>query len=99
MNTRREIIKGTAMTTTGMVLGNMAATKSTASAQQPIAQENTEAKSLSGKVALVTGAARGIGRATAIELAQRGADIALLDIADPQGVEHIYGYRLATEAD
>ena len=96
MNTRREIIKGTAMTATGMVLGSMAA-KST-SAQQPIEQEtdnNSESKSLSGQVAIITGAARGIGRATAIELARQGADIVLLDIADPQGVENISDYRLA----
>ena len=97
MNTRREIIKGTAMTATGMVLGGVAAAKST-SAQQPIEREtdnNSESKPLSGQVAMITGAARGIGRATAIALARQGADIVLLDIADPQGVENISGYRLA----
>ena len=36
--------------------------------------------SLEGKVALVTGAARGIGQATALKLAAAGADLALCDL-------------------
>jgi NAD(P)-dependent dehydrogenase (short-subunit alcohol dehydrogenase family) len=36
-----------------------------------------------GKIALVTGAARGQGRSHAIELARRGADIIALDICKP----------------
>jgi NAD(P)-dependent dehydrogenase (short-subunit alcohol dehydrogenase family) len=39
--------------------------------------------SLQGKVAVVTGAARGIGRAAAVALARAGADIAGLDICAP----------------
>jgi NAD(P)-dependent dehydrogenase (short-subunit alcohol dehydrogenase family) len=35
---------------------------------------------LHGKVALITGAARGIGRAQAVRFAQEGADIIALDI-------------------
>ncbi|HEU0108588.1 MAG TPA: SDR family NAD(P)-dependent oxidoreductase, partial [Vicinamibacteria bacterium] len=35
--------------------------------------------SLAGRVALVTGAARGIGAATALALAEAGARVALVD--------------------
>ncbi len=37
---------------------------------------------MTGKVALVTGAAAGLGQATAIRLAEVGADVALVDIAE-----------------
>jgi NAD(P)-dependent dehydrogenase (short-subunit alcohol dehydrogenase family) len=38
---------------------------------------------LHGKAAIVTGAARGIGRATAVAFAREGADVMGIDIAGP----------------
>src|SRR6201985_3180930 len=38
---------------------------------------------LQNKVAVVTGAARGIGRAIAVEMAANGADVVVIDIAGP----------------
>ena len=40
-------------------------------------------KQLEGRVAVVTGAARGIGRAIGIKLAQCGAFVALVDLNEP----------------
>ena len=49
-----------------------------------MSKANTKgAKGLQGKVAVVTGAARGIGRAAAIALAREGADIVGIDICAP----------------
>ena len=42
---------------------------------------------LSGKVILVTGASRGIGRAIAIELASKGATIAINYSKDDEGAK------------
>jgi len=42
---------------------------------------------LSGKVAFVTGAATGIGRAIAIRLAQEGADLAIMDVNEAEAAK------------
>src|SRR5882724_2787836 len=52
---------------------------------------------LEGKVALVTGAARGIGRAIAIGLAHAGCDVAISDIAQSQ--DGITVYPLGSDAE
>lgn len=52
---------------------------------------------LAGQVAVVTGAARGIGRAAAVALSDAGADIAGVDIAGP--VSPILDFEPATQAD
>jgi NAD(P)-dependent dehydrogenase (short-subunit alcohol dehydrogenase family) len=40
---------------------------------------------LTGKVAAITGAALGLGRATAIRMAEEGASVAVLDVLDKEG--------------
>ena len=49
---------------------------------------STEAKPLVGRIALVTGVSRGIGQATAIALAQRGAHI-IGTVRNPDGMEEL----------
>ena len=44
-------------------------------------------KLLEGKVALVTGAARGIGKAVAVRFAQHGADVAFTDLQINEAAE------------
>src|SRR5260370_34891187 len=46
---------------------------------------------LAGKVALVTGAQQGIGRAIALAMAGGGADVGLNFLADPGAAERVAG--------
>ena len=45
-------------------------------------------KLLEGKVALVTGAARGIGKAIALKYAQEGANVAFTDLVIDENAEN-----------
>src|SRR3954447_11556037 len=47
------------------------------------------AKKLSGKVALVTGGSRGIGAASALALAEQGANVAISYVASPDKAEAV----------
>lgn len=87
MTERRQLLTATA-TATGI---GLAAALGQASAQ-------SRGRPLAGRAALITGAARGIGRATALALARLGADVALLDIARPDAIPQT-GYKLASAAD
>ncbi|MGC1309353.1 MAG: mycofactocin-coupled SDR family oxidoreductase [Phormidesmis sp.] len=71
----------------------------TAIAQQMQASpdvQRTGSGRLSGKVAMITGAGRGIGRTTAVAFAREGADILAIDIA--QNIPTA-PYPMASEAD
>ena len=48
---------------------------------------------LSDKVAVITGAALGLGRATAIRMAEEGASVALLDVLEAEGLDLIQMLR------
>ncbi|MGI5129905.1 mycofactocin-coupled SDR family oxidoreductase [Pseudonocardia sp. CA-107938] len=52
---------------------------------------------LDGKVAFITGAARGLGRSHAVRLAEEGADIIAVDLCGP--LETVDAYPPATEED
>ncbi len=52
----------------------------------------TEAQKLAGKVAIITGAASGIGRATAILFLQHGARAFLVDLPDQSLVSQFHDY-------
>jgi NAD(P)-dependent dehydrogenase (short-subunit alcohol dehydrogenase family) len=78
---RRKILMGAVVSGAAMAMPAQAAEQSTAPSAGPIRAGRDS--DLKGKVAVVTGAARGIGRAIAVEMAANGADVAIIDICGP----------------
>jgi len=79
---RREFLKGAAAVAAATT-ASLAGTGPVAAGDDRPEPGRGTAGRLRGKVAAVTGAARGIGRASAVALAQQGADIVGIDICAP----------------
>lgn len=60
-------------------------------------RERKDIFSLKGKVAIVTGAARGIGRAISVALAESGADVVGVDISGTASKEVVYSAATMTD--
>ena len=84
---RRSAIKAAGLVATGAVVGTISAAA---------AAKGQKDKPLANQVALVTGAARGIGFSCAMRLAEQGAAIAICDIAEQ--IESV-PYPLATQEE
>ena len=92
-SSRRNFIKGLGKAALGGVVA--ASTGGIAIAN---AQDKSAPKPLAGRTAIITGAARGIGLATALKLAAQGANIGLIDIANSAAYPKL-NYRLSSAED
>lgn len=95
-NSRRNFISKFAMASAAVAVGGF--TGDVFSAPREKVQTTREGF-FQGKVVLITGAGRGIGRASAIEFARHGAKLALLDIGDANAMYNDLHYPLASRQD
>jgi NAD(P)-dependent dehydrogenase (short-subunit alcohol dehydrogenase family) len=94
--TRRKLIVAGGTIAGGMMMGSPLQADQTAP-QQIWGGKTVESGLLNGKVAVITGAARGIGRAIAVDMAANGADIAGIDICAK--ILPVQDYPAATRED
>ncbi len=86
---RRDILTGGVTALAGLAAASPLVGQTTTAQTKPTGK-------LNGKVAIITGAGRGIGRATAVRMAREGADIVAIDIA--RNIPSI-PYPMASAAD
>lgn len=96
---RRSFINKIATTATGAALSGIGLSAFANESSNAKDASLVPGKTFDGKVVLITGAGRGIGRASAIEFANNGAKLALLDIANPNAMLDVLGYPLASQND
>ena len=94
---RRNVVLGGAAAIAGSATVFAQSNKTEAVEPQSVAQSSSTGM-LSGKVAVVTGAARAIGRACAVSLASKGADVVVMDIAQPDAFPYL-NYPMASMDD
>jgi NAD(P)-dependent dehydrogenase (short-subunit alcohol dehydrogenase family) len=101
LSTRRRILKASALGIPALMMSSAAAA-SRAVSQGSVASAKSDGsgmknKELAGLTSFITGGARGIGLATAEELAKAGSNIVLFDLASER-IENV-GYPLSNQSD
>ena len=98
--TRRTLLKQAAAVAGLTALGTLTQSLATAeAAPASVGPAATPTGRLAGKKAVVTGAARGIGRAIAVAFAREGADVLGLDLAGPASATTKYPAATRAELD